>query len=110
MAKANDKMGDNLKDPLRSQFKEVLNKIGFGDGTHGKQAGNHAGVILDYTSNVAANTKDTVPHGLGRIPDHVFPTLPPSNQGASLHFFGADRQNVYLSCNVGRTFFKLYVE
>lgn len=110
MAKANDKMGENIKDPLRGQLLEVLNRMGFGDGTPNKQAGNHAGIIVNYTSNAAPNTQDSVPHSLGRVPDHVFPTLPPSNQGASLHYIGADKQNVFLSCNVGSTFFKLYVE
>lgn len=108
--KANDLMSSNLTSPLYKQVKELLNKIGFGDGTSGAQAGNHAGVIVNYTSNATPNTQDTVPHGLGRKPDHVFPTLPASNQGASLHFIGADSTNVYLSCNVASTVFKLYVE
>lgn len=110
MAKANDKMGTNIKEPMYSQFKEILNKMGFGDGTPNKQAGNHAGVIVNYTSNPAPNTQDTVPHNLNRVPNHVWPTLPPSNQGASLRYIGADKSNVYLACNVASTFFKLYVE
>lgn len=110
MSKANDVIGDNIKDPLKSQIREILNKIGFGDGTSGKQAGNHSGVILNYTSNSVANIQDSIPHGLNGTPVHVFPTVPGNNAGASLQFHGADQNNITVSCNVPNTSFKLYVE
>lgn len=108
--KARDLLGSKIDSPLHRQLQELGSNIGFGDGSPGKRAGNHAGNVVSYQSNAQAGTKDAIPHKLGRVPDHFFPTLPGDQPGAAVQFLGADSENVYVSCNVPGTNFKFYVE
>jgi hypothetical protein len=109
MSQAKQLFSNELADTLKKQFIEILRNLGFGSGTIGQNAGNHAGNVVKATFPTA-NASLTVPHSLGKTPSFCFPLVPANTQGASLCFISFSPTAVVLSCNVANTTFILYVE
>jgi hypothetical protein len=100
--------GNELTDPHKRQFKEVLSNMGFG-GQSGQKAGNFSGNRIQVTFG-SANVGQSISHGLKRVPTTCFPLMPSDKAGAVLQLVGKDASSITLSCNVAGATFTLYVE
>lgn len=73
-----------------------------------KIADNVDGAVLEFTTNVVADTQDTTPHGLDRVPTYFI--VLDIDKGAVLYRSAAfDGTNLYSKCTVASTAVKVLV-
>jgi len=65
-------------------------------------------VFITYTSNVVANTQDTIAHGLGKIPIG-FVVIDRDKAGVVFRSGSSTSVNLFLKCNVASTTMTLMV-
>jgi hypothetical protein len=96
-------------DQLETLFRALANlQLTSRDGAiqHNDKAGNLAAIWIVFTSNVTANTIETITHGLGRVPLGLLASIP--DRAAILYDGGAvwTTTTVSLKSSVGSTNWK----